>query len=142
MARREFLVNASPSTAILSITASNRYLLYVNGKYIGRGPARSGQFWKSYDTYDVAGDLHQGKNVVAVLAYYYGVDNNYSRDERAGLFVQLNATTPAQANMILGTDRSWRLRQARSWKQDGVRPGVQEVYNATWNDRLDGHPIR
>ena len=65
-----------------------------------------------------------------MLAYYYGVDNNYSRDERAGLFVQLNATTPAHANIILGTDRSWRLRQARSWKQDGVRPGFQEVYNA------------
>src|SRR6266498_3916646 len=128
MARRQFTLNASPSAATLSITASNRYMLYINGEYIGRGPARSGQFWKSYDTYDAARELHTGNNVIAVLAYYYGVDNNYSRDERAGLFAQLSATTPDREPTLLGTDRSWRVRQARGWSQNGPRAGFQEVY--------------
>jgi hypothetical protein len=131
MARREFTVpNSLPDAATLSITASNRYILYVNGKYIGRGPARSDQFWKSYDAYDLVHQLRPGKNAVAVLAYYYGGDNNYGRDERAGLFAELQLRSSGQEQIACATDRTWRVRQARAWRQNGVRAGVQEVYDA------------
>ena len=56
-ARRCFTLAQQPSRARLHVTASDRYVLYVNGAYMGRGPARSDPRRKSYDTYDVASRL-------------------------------------------------------------------------------------
>ncbi len=49
MARRDFDLGSTPRSAKLDITAFDRYVLYVNGEYVGRGPARSDARWKSYD---------------------------------------------------------------------------------------------
>ncbi len=87
MARRTVHLQGDPPSARLHITAADRYLLYVNGEYLGRGPARGDPRWKSYDSYGVASNLQGGDNVIAVLAYHYGCQNNYPRDARAGLFV-------------------------------------------------------
>ena len=40
-ARGRVHVPQEPVAARLHITASDRYVLYVNGHYVGRGPARS-----------------------------------------------------------------------------------------------------
>ena len=71
MARRAFELKVPPPRARLAITAEDRYLLYVNGTYLGRGPARSDPRWKSYDAYDVTAALQPGRNAIAVLAYHY-----------------------------------------------------------------------
>ena len=134
--RHTFALNDAPQRARLSITAANRYVLYVNGKYIGRGPARSGQFWKSYDRYELADSLHAGNNTIAVLAYYYGTANNYSTDERAGLFAQFNIMTPGTEQVVFGTDQSWRVSRAHAWSENVIRVGFQEIYDA--NAELTG----
>jgi hypothetical protein len=118
---------------MLHITASDRYMLYLNGKYRGRGPARSDPRWQSYDSYDVEPNLKSGENTIAVLAYHYGCQNNYTRDARAGLFVQLEATYPDGREEAFGTDGAWRVRPAEGWSRD-VEPinsnvGVTEVYD-------------
>ena len=61
-ARRSFELDGAPASAKLHVTAADRYLLYVNGVYLGRGPARSDPRRKSYDTYDVAPHLLAGRN--------------------------------------------------------------------------------
>ena len=50
MARRRFDLTAKPTAAKLVVTAADRYMLYVNGTYLGRGPARSDAFRKSFDS--------------------------------------------------------------------------------------------
>ena len=134
MARRAFRLPAAPRRARLAITAEDRYVLYVNGTYLGRGPARSDPRWKSYDTYDVAAVLQPGRNAIAVLAYHYGCQNNYSRDARAGLFVHLDAEAGDGTRTTLGTDGTWRVRPAQGWRRDvglvSVTVGVTEVYDA------------
>ena len=134
MARRSIDLHGSAASARLHITAADRYLLYVNGKYLGRGPARSDPRWKSYDTYDVASHLRTGHNVIAVLAYHYGCRNNYTRDARAGLFVQLETSASDGSEQVIGTGGDWRVRPARGWDRDvspiNVSVGVTEVYDA------------
>jgi len=134
MARRSLELLASPRAAKLHVSAADRYLLYVNGQYTGRGPARSDPRWKSYDSYDVAPLLGAGRNTIAVLAYHYGSSSGYTRDARAGLFAQLEMTFPDGSQRTLGTDERWRIRQARGWSRD-VRQirwsvGMTEVYDA------------
>ncbi|PYV83963.1 MAG: hypothetical protein DMG05_25245, partial [Acidobacteria bacterium] len=40
MARRGFNLDTRLSVATMKITAADRYLVYINGQYVGRGPAR------------------------------------------------------------------------------------------------------
>jgi len=70
----------------VKISASNIYLLYVNGHYLGRGPVLS---WKKHigiDTHDIRMYLKSGRNVISVLAHNYGVDIGSSQVSRPGFF--------------------------------------------------------
>ena len=135
MARHDFNISGTPRSAKLDITAFDRYILYVNGEYLGRGPARSDARWKSYDSYEVASHLRVGKNTIAVLAYHYGRHNGYTRDAQTGLFAQLEVSNADGRRQILGTNSDWRVRHALSWSRD-VDPaaytgvGFTEVYDA------------
>jgi len=136
MARHDFNISGTPRSAALDITAFDRYMLYVNGEYLGRGPARSDARWKSYDRYDVGSHLRAGKNTIAVLAYHYGRHNGYARDAPPGLFAQLEVSNADGRRQVMGTSSDWRVRHALSWSRD-VDPaaytgvGFTEVYDAT-----------
>ena len=57
MARGKVNPEGNPRSAKLHITASDRYMLYLNGEYLGRGPVRSDPRWQSYDSYDVGSNI-------------------------------------------------------------------------------------
>ena len=61
-----------PSRFIIHVSADNRYVLYVNGTEVGRGPARSSTWNWNFETYDIASKLHDGKNVIAALVWNMG----------------------------------------------------------------------
>ena len=78
--------------------------------------------------------LQPGRNAIAVRAYHYGCQNNYSRDARAGLFAHLDAEGADGTSTVIGTDAEWRVRPAEGWRRDvglvSVTVGVTEVYDA------------
>ena len=49
------------------IFADARYILWVNGQYVERGPARFQPNGPEYDAIDLAPQLQAGSNVVALL---------------------------------------------------------------------------
>ncbi|HYF49900.1 MAG TPA: alpha-L-rhamnosidase N-terminal domain-containing protein, partial [Planctomycetota bacterium] len=57
---------------IVHLSADSRYVLYLNGKLIARGPARGDVTHQFYDTHDLSSKLHTGKNALAVMAIYCG----------------------------------------------------------------------
>ena len=124
--RRSFDLAEAPAKARLRITASDRYALWVNGRYIARGPARSDPRRKSYDIHDVAAHLRAGANTIAVRAYHYATPregdgwaswsgNAYGVGERAGLWAQLETENEDGATATIGTDATWRVRAANAW---------------------------
>ena len=145
-ARRSFDLEGPPRAAQLRITAADRYLLYVNGAYVDRGPARSDPRRKSYDTHDVTDLLTSGRNVVAVRAYHYGTPvqwqggwgslsgNGYTVGERAGLWAEVEVTDAQGVTRTIGTDEAWRLAPAKAWRRDVDHivylVGNTEVYDA------------
>ncbi len=144
--RRTFDLAATPTSALLRITASDRYALWVNGTYVARGPARSDPRRKSYDVHDVASRLRPGTNTIAVRAYHYGSGqrgegwaswsgNAYALGERAGLWAQLETVTADGDPQILGTNDSWKARPAQAWDRtvEGKDTlfGPPETYDAT-----------
>lgn len=70
--RKTFELDAPPHAARCRITADSRYVLWVNGALVGRGPIRSEPSHLTYDDYELSDRLVAGRNVVAVLARAYG----------------------------------------------------------------------
>lgn len=52
--RKRIILTAVPACAPARITADSRYILYVNGEEVFRGPARSQPRRTQYDLFDIA----------------------------------------------------------------------------------------
>ena len=63
--RKKVNLSSVPEEASLSISADSRYVLYLNGEYIGQGPARSFPEHQQFDPYQVEGRLNKGENVIS-----------------------------------------------------------------------------
>ena len=68
-ARKVFKIDSQIEKAHLHISAHTDYKLYLNGKYIGRGPTPGHPWNPSYDTYDIKKYLEQGDNVIGIICH-------------------------------------------------------------------------
>ena len=111
---KTFDLEVAPVNAAIHIFAYTRYRLYVNGRYVGRGPARYENDRPEYDTRNVAPFLVPGRNVVAVLVH---------RDAPTGRIMSHAPGTAAVMvwrdakgmEQTVGTDESWRSMPERSF---------------------------
>lgn len=140
--RKTFVLSEGVDKALVQISADSRYKLYVNGRYVGRGPARCDPVWQYYDEYDIAPILRPGKNVVATLVHYYGENTGWYMVGRPGFFFQCTLHSSRGRSSLLKSDTSWKFLRAPVWTQDVPRVngalGFTEVYDATrevekWN---------
>jgi len=123
LVRKDFNLPDMPDRAVLSITASSRYQLYVNGGYVCGGPARCAPHHQSFDALDVAPFLHEGKNVLAIRVHHQREGVSYYGESRAGLLAQLDFTVGTQESTI-ATDESWRVSPDESWSNASPRMAV------------------
>jgi alpha-L-rhamnosidase len=115
LARKALTLTSKPARAVLSVTASSRYELYVNSKYIGSGPARCAPHHQSFDMLDIASALQPGQNVVAIRVHHQREATSYYDGSRAGLLAQLDVAPDTPA-LRWQTDASWRVSPDRSWQ--------------------------
>lgn len=86
--RTAFTLGSLPRRAPLFITADESYQLFINGRFVARGPARGFQVSWPYDEVDVRAWLKPGRNVIAVRAYNPGCSSfRYVFQGFAGLLV-------------------------------------------------------
>ncbi|MEN6356920.1 MAG: family 78 glycoside hydrolase catalytic domain [Armatimonadota bacterium] len=138
-ARKLFELPAKPDRAIVKTCADSRYKLYVNGKYIGKGPVRSAAGCSYYDTYDITELLTKGKNVIAFHITYFGESTSVCVLRKPGLICRAEIETGDQQQEIV-TDQTWKVHRASDWTDQGARInenlGFQEIYDSA--ERLDG----
>jgi alpha-L-rhamnosidase len=70
--RHSFRLRAVPESAPARLTADSRYVLWVNGHEVARGPIRGNPRRMHHDEVDLAPHLVAGDNCLAVLARFYG----------------------------------------------------------------------
>ncbi len=73
--RRNFSLDSLPNSAQLKIFADTRYMLWINGTYVERGPCRFDPSRPEYDILKVDEYLQPGDNAVVVLVHNYPIDN-------------------------------------------------------------------
>jgi alpha-L-rhamnosidase len=116
MFRKAFDLQVVPSEALARITADSRYVLWVNGREVGRGPARSQPYRQRYDGYDLAPFLSAGRNVIAVLVTYYGRAMSFWQPAPAASNTDAALVFEAQiGDRMLVSDDSWRVQRSAGW---------------------------
>lgn len=127
------LLDVPPRTAELLITADSRYRLWINGRPVARGPARSYPWQQSVDRLDVAPYLQAGANLLAVEVYQPGYSHfAYTHRGAAGLLAWLRGDD----HTLLVTDLAWRVRRNPSFNP--LVPRVS-IYGSGMEDRDLSH---
>jgi len=119
--RRVFELDRDNANLIVHVSADAEYILYCNGRLVGRGPARGDVRHQFYDTYDLTGSLRPGKNCICALAI--GFSKTWSSYLTGGPPANRMTATNAfildgllkgdnVADFALHTDERWKARFA------------------------------
>ena len=135
--RHDFNMEKLPSAAPLDITADQSYRLYVNGRYICRGPVRGYQDNWPYDRVELLPYLKPGHNWISVEAYNPGISTfAYNHADSAGF---LCSAEWDNGTLILSQVEGWTIFRNTAYAHDTGRlsfqMGWQEEVDLTFDDR-------
>lgn len=125
--RKEFDALESIHRAFLRASADGRYILYVNGERLGRGPARCHPGWQYLDSFDAGNLIRPGKNVISAIVHSYGRDTSFYQLPRgtqallfgcAGFYLEGAVRGESDSDIDLGTDGSWKFLASEAWESD------------------------
>lgn len=131
--RHDFRIKRKSGAARLAITADQSYLLYFNGEYIGRGPARGYQWSWAYDEYDLSAPVRSGHNWISVRVYNAGCGTfQYLYQAAYGMIC---AGEICGRRILSGKD--WAGRVAAANRRDTTKLSVQLNYQEWMDARVD-----
>jgi alpha-L-rhamnosidase len=107
--RKVFVVTGKASLAKVFVTAHNDYLLYLNGRPLGRGPARSDPyFYGQYNAYDITKLLKKDSNVFAAIGHWQGTWFDSGVNAKPAFLLEARLDYPDGSFSTIGTDQSWK----------------------------------
>ena len=130
--RKRFCIDTDFKSARILITADDYYMLYVNGRFVGQGPAPSYHFQYNYNEIDLTAYLVKGENVIAVHTLYQGLVNRVwqSGDNRHGLICDLLV----DGCCALASDEGFLVQVHTGYTESGMC-GYQTQYLETYDCR-------
>jgi hypothetical protein len=113
--RRALNLVTVPAAYPVRVSADNRFILYVNGKRVGDGPARGDLTHWRYERFDLAPFLKPGENLVTATVWNWGVYAPVAQfTDRTAFLLESEAT--GDASISTGG------RKADGWQVE-VEPG-------------------
>lgn len=129
--RKSFSLDRVPDKAEIHLTADCKYLLYLNGTAVGRGPITSDPLYKQVDSYEVSNLLKPGNNAVCVLVLQRNARTSRIWAVRGGLLLQFDS-----ALLSFGSSAGWAARRAIEYKRDVPRMTPQYGHQEWVDSRL------
>jgi len=111
--RKDFELAAKPEKFVVHLSADNHYRLFVNGKYVLRGPARGDIFHWFFETIDIAGFLNVGKNVISAEVVNWGPKRSFTYFSQLTSFI-LQGDSEAE-KMVNTAGGSWKCIQNEAY---------------------------
>lgn len=139
--RKNFQLKNQLADPSIEIFADSRYLLWINGHYVSRGPVRFNPKSPEYDIIPVKRFLKKGENYITVLVHSYGhVINGRIMSHEPGLGLLLLDRN----EIIIKTDQTWKycsqtryLPSPESWNsipdRIDARIDNEEWLSPDWN---------
>jgi len=107
--RKVFSLPSQPALAKVYVSAHNDYLLYLNGRVLGRGPARSDPSrYGQYNAYEITDSLRSGPNVLAAVGHWQGNWRDSGVNAKAAFLLEAQFKFADGTLQTLGTDESWK----------------------------------
>lgn len=134
--RKIFDISDVPQHFVVHVSADTQFILCVNQKEVGRGPALSDLAHWKYETYDLASFLHPGHNIIAATVWNFGTLTPLAQISDRTAFVLKGDT---ETERVLDTDNSWEVQQEEGIKALPAPPEMQHYYYvAEPGERIDG----
>ncbi len=113
--RKQFSIEDNPiQRAIVYVTATHKYELYLNGKLIGKGPAYHYPQYHYYNGFDITENLTSGKkNLFACQTHWFGGGQGRPKGSRGFLLKTVIEFKDGSETMI-GTDMTWKQSRVES----------------------------
>jgi alpha-L-rhamnosidase len=92
--------------------------LWVDGVWIGRGPARFSVHTHEYDKYNL-GTLERGNHLIAVLVQW-APNNRRSESTTPHLVTQVEGEISGKKIFTAGTGIQWKSINSDAWKRNAV----------------------
>lgn len=132
--RRELNLASIPTHYWVHVSADNRFILHVNGKYVAEGPARGDLFHWRFETVDLAPFLRPGTNLLAAVVWNFAdLAPIAQMSNRTGFLMQ--GDTAAESAVNTGTN--WLVREEKGRSALGNN-GAQGYYAAGPAETIDG----
>lgn len=135
--RKELNISSLPTHYWVHVSADNQFLLHVNGKFAGQGPARGDLFHWRFETIDLAPLLRPGNNTLAAIVWNFGTKAPVAQmSNRTGFLLQGDTAAEQSAN----TGPSWRVKQQPGW---GSVPDEKFAgyFGAGFGEQIDGRQL-
>jgi len=121
--RRALTLPAVPASYIVRVSADNRFILYVNGKRAGDGPARGDLTHWRYQRFDLAPLLHPGSNLITATVWNFGVYSPVAQiSDRTAFLLESDAAGDSDVS----TPKDWQVMI-----EPGHKP-LPRVANGFW----------
>jgi alpha-L-rhamnosidase len=134
--RRSLELQKKPAHYVVHVSADNRFVLYVNGRRVGDGPARGDLAHWRYETFDLAPYLSAGANLVAATTWNFGIYAPVAQiTDRIAFLLQGDGPSEAE----LSTPKGWMVAIELGRVSVPRRPGGFNGYMANGpGEELDG----
>lgn len=103
--RKSIDLKEKPSSFNIQVSADNRYKLYVNGKIVSMGPARSDTYFWNFETVDISSFLMAGKNSITALVWN---EAQYRPEAQISVRTAFILQGKSEAEEILNTNETWK----------------------------------
>jgi alpha-L-rhamnosidase len=110
--RRSLSLPTVPASYIVRVSADNRFILYVNGKRVGDGPARGDLTHWRYERFDLAPFLQTGPNLITATVWNWGVYASVAQmSDRTAFLLESEATGDTSISTDTGKPDSWLVEE-------------------------------
>lgn len=121
--RKSIELASVPVSVPARVTADSRFILYVNGIEVARGPARSTPARLAWTELDLAPMLVRGRNTIAALVRFYGAPTPWWIPAPASFTLGFGSFAFEAPSIDLISDRSWKAADA-PYRQDVPAPPI------------------
>jgi alpha-L-rhamnosidase len=110
----------------LKVTASTIYRVFLNGEFIGSGPARAAHGYFRVDEYPVGKRVKNGENIVAIEVAGYNINTYYTLDQPSFLLAEV--IVDGKVALATGKNRDFEAFQLTERLQKVERYSFQRPF--------------
>ena len=110
--RKKISLPEKPESFVVNVSADNRYMLFVNEKFVSLGPARNDLFHWNFATVDLAPYLQQGTNMITATVWNDGEYRPEGQISNRTAFLLQGNTSKEE---IVNTNTSWKCIRSTAY---------------------------